>query len=77
MSTVCLTVHELRMLLNASEEGLDCCHGHATYTTEIAEKKTTDYWSARYQLQPSDLDQAIDHRDGSDVKDGETEREHA
>lgn len=55
MSTLCLTVHDLRILLGAHEEDHTChTHDHG-YPEVIIEDKTVDHWS-RYQLQPEELD---------------------
>lgn len=53
MSTICITVHDLRALLGAPEEEHSC---HEQYLAELVEEKTVDHWSAHYQLEPSPLD---------------------
>lgn len=59
MSTICLTVHELRALLGASDEDHTC----QSPAVEIVEQKTADYWSTKYQLEPAQLDECIDYGD--------------
>lgn len=54
MSTSCMTVHDLRILLGAPEEQ-HTCHEHSP-CTEMFEEKTADHWSAQHQLEPPQLD---------------------
>lgn len=56
MSTICLTVHDLRVLLGADREDHSCHIRNHDYPDAIVEKTTVDHWSSRYQLQSEELD---------------------
>lgn len=63
MSTICMTVHDLRMLLEAPDDH-HTCHDDDRGETPI-EDKTIDHWSAHRQLRPSQLDICHDDRNAT------------
>lgn len=54
MSTICMTVHDLLVLLEASQEDHTC--QDEGLPSVIVEDKTVDHYSAQFQLEPSELD---------------------
>lgn len=71
MSTICMTVHDLRVLLGATGEDHDC---HSSHPAVIVEEKTVDHWSAIYQLERSDLDTTIHHEEIEKLKKDDEKR---
>ena len=54
MSTICMTVHDLLVLLGADGEQ-HTCHD-LELPAEATEDKAADWWSTQPQLEPAQLD---------------------